>query len=133
MDILPFNPGCDSLHSGVRSHHLRTSRASCLLPKEILLGDSLLWIYSNTQLHLPDRQHQTTQQLGSVHSLVCTSSGKSLSLRARGQMLTPPKIAPLFTNAFVYMAMGESSIPQLDKTLIRGTFWHYAFGSLAAS
>jgi hypothetical protein len=130
MGILSFNPSCNSLHSPFRSHHFRTSLASYTVQKTILLGGSLLWAYSNTQLHLSHHQHPKSRQPGSLHSLVCTNFGKLLARRLRDQVLTPPKIAPLFTNAFVYMVMGESklpSIPQLNKVLKIGAlledFW----------
>ena len=108
LGILPFNPSCNSLHGSVHFHHFRTSLASHTLQKEILLGDCLLWIHSSTKLHLPDRQHRKSQRPGALHSLVCANSGQFLLLPPRCQTLTPLQITPLFTNAFVYMAMGES-------------------------
>lgn len=42
-----------------------------------------------------------------------------------GDLLTSSKVAPLFTNAFVYMIMGKSYCPsmsKLNKDLIRNTY-----------
>lgn len=125
--IVPFNPSGNSLHSPICSHHLRTSLASCVLQKDILLGHSWLWACSNSQLHLSNHQYQKSEQPRALRSLVCTNSCKSLSTCLRGQKLIQFKIAPLLTNAFVYMVMGESwpLTSQLDNTLIRGALPNY--------
>jgi hypothetical protein len=55
MGILPLRSSRNSVHSPVRSHHLRTSRTSYILQEDILLGDNCLWSYSNAQLHFSGR------------------------------------------------------------------------------
>jgi hypothetical protein len=64
---------------------------------------------SNNQLYLPDHQHQKSRQPRPLRNLVYNYTGKSLPHQLRDHKLTFPEIAPLFTNAFVYMVMGESS------------------------
>lgn len=105
--IVSINASGNSVHNLVCSYHLRTSPASFVLQKGILLGHCCLWTCSNSQLHLPNHQYKQSKQSRPLRNLVCANSRKPSLDCARGWMLTQLKIAPLFTNAFVYMVMGE--------------------------
>ncbi len=107
MIILMFSSNSRLLlHDPVRYHYLCPYCTSGHLPQRLLLGHCHVCSLADRLLRASDFEYWTPLQYGLLHWMVCLDPGSYLSkdTYAHGWIF---QLAPLLTNAFVYMVMGR--------------------------